>query len=193
MLQGLSLLPSLAVAGVTTSVSLATAMGGVQSLPQAPVDPPVVAVVAPAPTDPVEPAGGVAARVLAEPTDEVAATIVAVSTPSPTAAPSSAPTTAVAAVTSTAKPTAAPTPVPTAAPAPASTPASQCTTWLYQGWTINWCTTANPSVYDWTATYNGTTYSGTYNTATGTCTGTYPSTWSSNWESSGPKPGHGHH
>ncbi|HZS13644.1 MAG TPA: hypothetical protein VFC09_03505 [Candidatus Dormibacteraeota bacterium] len=194
MLQGLSLLPSLAVAGVTTSVSLVTAMGGVQSLPQAPANPPVVAMAAVQGIS-VEAPGRMSARVLAEPSDTtIGAVAVATPVPAPVPAPTSAPPApVVAAPAATARPAPAPTPAPARISTPAPTPAPQCTTWLYQGWTVTWCATATTYVYDWTATSGSTTYSGTYNTATGAVTGTYPSTWSSSWATTGSNPSHGHH
>jgi hypothetical protein len=188
MLGGLSLLPSLAVAGVTTSVSLATAMGGVQSLPQEPARPPVVRM-AVAPAEPVQaaPTAAPAGAPTAAPPEVLA-------TPAPTAAPTAAPAVAAAAphAPAAAKPQPAATPPPAAAPKPA--PSTQCTIWPYQGWTVTWCapTTAGGSS-TWTATNGTTAYSGTYDAATGAYTGTYPSGWSSSWGDTGSKPPHGHH
>lgn len=190
MFGSLSLLPSLAVAGVTTSVSLATAMGGVQSLPQAPDRPPIVRTAA-APVEASAVMGATALRI-EQPVDEPD---VVAPAPDPTAAPSSAPTvaTVVPAPATVSRPAtiAAPAPKPTSAPTAAPAPASQCTTWLYQGWTVTWCAPAIAGgIATWSVTNGTTTYSGTYNMTTGAYTGTYPSGWSSNWGTSGGKHGH---
>lgn len=186
MLGSLSLVPGLAVAGVTTSVSLAAAMGGVQSLPTEPAKPPVIRTVS-APVQESMILGATALRI-EQPVDEPD---LAAATPQPTAAPSSAPATATAApaVTVASKPaaTATPKPAPKPAATAAPTPAPQCVTWSYQGWTVNWCTTTTSSTATWSVTNGTTTYSGTYNMTTRAITGTYPSGWSSNWESSGGK------
>ena len=186
MFGSLSLLPGLAVAGVTTSVSLVTAMGGVQSLPQVP-DKPAIVRSASTPADESVVMGATALRV-EQPVDEPD---VATAAPAPPAAPTSAPTPAslAPAVTVVSKPatTSAPAPARTSAPAPAS----QCTTWLYQGWTVTWCAPATAGgVATWSVTNGTTTYSGTYNMTTGAYTGTYPNGWSSNWGTSGGKHGH---
>ena len=187
MLGSLSLLPGLAVAGVTTSVSLVTAMGGVQSLPQVPDRPPIIRT-ASAPDTESAVMGATALRI-EQPVDEPD---VAAATPEPAAAPSSTPAATTVAPSSTvvSKPIAISTPRPTLAPTPAPTPAYQCTTWLYQGWTVTWCTPTTGSIATWSVTNGTTTYSGTYNLTTGAYAGTYPSGWSSNWGTSGGKHGH---
>ena len=153
MLQGLSLLPSLAVAGVTTSVSLATAMGGVQSLPTSPDSPPhvqrmaaVQAVDTPAP-------------VIATPGTPSPDAVVPTEAPAPTPAPTTAPTQKPVVVATAPKPATAPPPPPPPPPAPAK----RCTTWLDQGWTITWCAATTPGgPTTWTATNGSQTQSGTW-------------------------------
>jgi len=163
MLGSLSLLPSLAVAGVTTSVSLATAMGGVQSLPQEPARPPIVHV---AMADPTADAG-TATRVLVPqaelPTETPApAATDTLAAPAPTPAPAAAPV-----VVAPAPPKAAPPPPPPAAPAP------KCATFPYNGWTVTWCAPTSPGAPStWTATNGTTTYHGVYS---GPYTGVAPS------------------
>jgi hypothetical protein len=153
MLGSLSLAPGLAVASVTTSVSLAAAMGGAQSLPTEPAKPPIIRVAAADPTSTPAP------------------------TPTPTDTPAPAVVVAVAPVTTPPPPTDTPAPptvvahpAPPAAPAPAKTQApppppppanpQQCWNWSGDSWTLNYCTSGSGGT--WTATGpNGSTYSGT--------------------------------
>ncbi|HXA27371.1 MAG TPA: hypothetical protein VN193_01370 [Candidatus Angelobacter sp.] len=170
MLGSLSLLPSLAVAGVTTSVSLATAMGGVQSLPQEPARPPVVRVAMAEPT--------VAATTAARPLVPQAELPTDAPAPDPTEAPAAtpAPTDAPAVV--------APPPVPPKATAPAPAPAPvapapKCATFPYNGFTVTWCAPTSPGAPStWTATNGTSTYHGVYS---GPYTGVAPS-GSSPWD-----------
>jgi len=149
MLGSLSLIPSLAVAGVTTSVSLAAAMGGVQGLPQGPDRPALIRTADLGETATLD----VAAAGFDRPQDLIAAAPAATpsATPAPTATPAAPPP-----VVPANRP---PIPV-TAAPPPPPKPAntSQCWSWTGWQWTLTWCATANGGT--WTATNGSQTYSG---------------------------------
>ncbi len=154
MLGSLSLIPSLAVAGVTTSVSLAAAMGGVQGLPQGPDRPPLIrtADLGEAATTNVAPAG------FDRPQDLIV--VAPAATPSATPAPTEAPAPVVPASQPPIPVTAAPP------PPPKPTDTSKCWSWTGWQWTLTWCATANGGT--WTATNGSQTYSGSTNYSGGT-------------------------
>ena len=150
MLGSLSLAPGLAVAGVTTSVSLAAAMGGVQTLPPAaPVHPAAITMTVTAPPPP-------------SPVVTLAATDPPTTAPVVQAEPPPPPPPTVAAPTSAPVVHAAPPPPPPAVVAPAPTPvpapASKCPTgyWWWAGgnrciyWPASWGPTPDPSWSNWT-------------------------------------------